>query len=123
MANLEGIKAMQAVLVDLETYVCAGESPLHNAARAHDAYHAWQQASEVLADLRVRTVQAALEDGYTYADLSTVIGISRQRVRQLAAMPPQPPGRRTNDHDRSAEALDLRQRREACHTNHEDTAF
>lgn len=62
--------------------------------------------------MRTAAIRAALLAGFTYTDLSNVMGLSRQRIQQLAEMPPQSPGRRPADLDRSDEARALKRRRD-----------
>lgn len=54
--------------------------------------------------VRTAAIRSALQAGFTYADVATVTRLSRQRIQQLAEMPPATPGRRPASQDRSAEA-------------------
>ena len=52
---------------------------------------------------RTAAFRAAAQAGYTFSDLSRATGLSRQRVAQLAELPPAAPGRRPVDHVAEAE--------------------
>lgn len=60
--------------------------------------------------IRTAAFRAALLVGFTYADVAAVTGLSRQRIQQIAELPPASPGRRPANLDRSSEAERVRRR-------------
>jgi hypothetical protein len=62
--------------------------------------------------LRTAAIRSALQEGYTFADVANVTGLSRQRIQQLAEMPPAAPGRRPAHLDRSNDVEQVIRRRD-----------
>jgi hypothetical protein len=50
---------------------------------AHEAVEAWQVAQPGLANLRRAALRTAIADGWTQADLASLLGVTRQRIHQL----------------------------------------
>ena len=58
--------------------------PLANVLEAHQAAQAAQNEMRDAAAVRNRTVRAALDSGYTTADIARHIGVSQRRVQAMA---------------------------------------
>jgi len=82
--------------------------PLTRAGKAHDTLALWIDCGQTLILLRTAAIRQAVQDGFTFADIALALDLSRQRVQQLAEMPPGIPGRRPASKDRSTEAQALR---------------
>ena len=87
----------QALVKIRATVGRAQKHPDHAAALAHQAVEAWNDALPELAALRKAQVQAAREAGVGVVDLALSMGMSRQRVYQIADDAPTQRGPRPRD--------------------------
>lgn len=100
----ETVQMIETIAKQIRAEIEGAGSPLAMAAMAQQCIELNARYREQLDRGRTAAIRAALQDGYTYADLARVTGLSRQRIQQLAELPPAQPGRRPANQDRSAEA-------------------
>jgi hypothetical protein len=89
---------IEQALVKIRASVArAHRHPEHAAALAHQAVEAWNAALPELAAMRKAQVQAAKAAGVNVVDLAVTMGMSRQRVYQIAEDGPTRRGQRPRD--------------------------
>lgn len=99
--------AMQAIRHAVDT----APTRLEAVVVAHVALSQWRDMLAELSRLRTAAIREAVQDGYTYSDVGEVLGMSRQRARQLGEVPGAP-GRRPASVDHADEVRRLAERRE-----------
>jgi hypothetical protein len=99
------------VVESLTRQVNAEPTALRRAVVAHMALTLWTDAGYPLSLLRNAMIRQAIMDSYSFTDLASALNLSRQRVQQLAEMPPGTPGRRPASQDRSAEVASVQVQR------------
>ena len=74
------------------TVVAREPDALAGAIVAHAALGEWDDAAAELRLARTAAIRRALKDGWTFNELADALGVSRQRVQQLAELPPRETG-------------------------------